>query len=104
MIRPGARPDQTLLRVWIQPRAARSEVIGPEEGATGEAPRLRIRVHAPPADGKANEELLDFLARELGVPRSRIRLIRGAAGRRKDLLIDGLEPGQARIRLSRGLR
>lgn len=56
-------------------------------GLLGEA--IKIRVKAPPVDGAANVELLRFLAKRLGVPRSSVHLVAGATGRRKRVAVDG---------------
>ena len=68
----------------VQPRARRSEVVGPHGGA------LRIRIAAPPVEGAANEALVAFLAGRLGVPRSAVTLRRGTTGRRKVVEIEGV--------------
>ena len=47
-----------------------------------------MRLAAPPVDGKANEQLIAWLASELGLPRRSIRLLRGESARRKMLEID----------------
>ena len=65
------------LQLHIQPGARRSEVAG----AHGDA--LKLRLAAPPVDGRANEALLDFLARALGVSRRSVRLVSGETSRRK---------------------
>ncbi len=75
--------DDLLLHCHIQPKAARSEITGLHGG------RLKIRISAPPSDGKANAELLAFIARRLGVPKSRVALLRGASSRQKTLKITG---------------
>lgn len=49
---------------------------------------LRIRVNAPPVDGKANKRLLAILANEFGVARSRVRLVHGAKSRHKWIRIE----------------
>lgn len=54
-------------------------------GAHGDA--LRVRLAAPPVDGKANAELMRWAAEAFGVPRSRIELLRGASGRAKLLAV-----------------
>jgi uncharacterized protein (TIGR00251 family) len=82
-----------LLRLWIQPRASKTEVMG----LHGEPPRLKLRVAAPPVDGAANEAVIEFLAKTLGIPKSRIELVRGQSAKQKDLLIHGL--GSAQVRL-----
>lgn len=51
---------------------------------------LRVRVAAPPIEGAANQALLRFLADELGVARRAVRLVAGAAGRRKLVVVEGV--------------
>jgi hypothetical protein len=58
--------------------------------------RLRIRVAAPPVDGAANDELVRFLSRALGVPRRAVAVTAGATGRRKTVLIRGVTDAAAR--------
>jgi len=53
---------------------------------------LRARVTAPPVEGAANHALLRLLADELGVARRSVRLVAGAAGRTKLVVIDDIEP------------
>jgi uncharacterized protein (TIGR00251 family) len=70
--------------VHAQPRASRSEVAG----LHGDA--LKVRLAAPPLEGAANDELVAFLAKRLGVPRSAVRLVRGARARRKVVVVMGV--------------
>ncbi|HYR01534.1 MAG TPA: DUF167 domain-containing protein [Casimicrobiaceae bacterium] len=76
-----------VLALHVQPGAKRTEAAG----AHGEGPqaRLRIRLAAPPVEGKANAELLRFLAAAFGVPRSRVTLVRGERSPDKTVRIDG---------------
>ena len=53
---------------------------------------LRAHVAAPAVGGAANQSLVILLANELGVPRRNVRLVAGAAGRQKLVVIDGVEP------------
>lgn len=70
--------DQTLIiNLHIQPRASRDELVGPH------GDRLKVRITAPPVDGKANEHLIRFLAKTFGVPKSNVTLISGETGRDK---------------------
>lgn len=69
-------------RLRVSPRASRTAFAG----LYGD--RLRVRVAAPPADGEANAGLLEFLARQFGVSRGRVRLIAGAAGRDKTVEVE----------------
>jgi uncharacterized protein YggU (UPF0235/DUF167 family) len=53
---------------------------------------LRVHVAAPPIEGAANHALLRVLADELGVGRRSVRLVAGAAGRTKLIVVDGVDP------------
>jgi uncharacterized protein (TIGR00251 family) len=75
--------DTLTLRIYVQPRASRDEIVGPH-GAN-----LKVRITAPPVDGKANEHLLKFLAKEFGVTRNQIVITTGIQGRHKQLRIQG---------------
>ena len=70
------------IEVRAQPGARRTEARGMHGGA------IRIRVSAAPADGKANDALLEFVAEALQVPRRRCVLVSGHASRQKRLRIE----------------
>ena len=70
--------------VRVVPRSSKEGVAGFEGGV------LRIRLNAPPVEGKANEALVRFLAKAVGVPRSRITLVKGEKGRNKIVRVDGI--------------
>lgn len=53
---------------------------------------LRARVAAPPVEGAANDALLRLIADELRVPRRDVRLVAGAGGRTKVVVVDGVDP------------
>lgn len=80
--------------VKVTPRAAREEIVGWQ----GEV--LQVRVTAPPTDGRANEAVLQLLARALGVPLSRMSIRRGHTSRTKVVSVEGLTLDEARSRLS----
>lgn len=83
-----------LLRVRVQPRASRSEIVGwRADGA------LSVRVAAPPVEGRANAALADLLADALDVRRSAVTIELGSRGRDKLVRISGLTPAQVRQRL-----
>jgi uncharacterized protein (TIGR00251 family) len=71
-----------VLTLHVQPNARRTEVTGVQDGA------LRLKLAAPPLDGQANEALIAWLAKELGVAKRSVRLRRGAAARHKQVEID----------------
>ena len=81
------------LRLHVQPRASVSELAG----AHGHA--LKVRVAAPPVDGLANEALVRFLAEQLRVPRSAVRVESGAGSRAKVVTVEGIDLAVARGRL-----
>ena len=67
----------------MQPRASRNEILGYENDL------LRLRVTAPPVDGEANHLVRKILAEALGIPPSRVEIIKGERGRRKKVRILG---------------
>lgn len=74
--------DQLVINVRVQPRASKDEIVGPHG-----ADSLKIRITAPPVDGKANEHLIKFLAKSFGVAKNQVTLLNGASGRDKRLAI-----------------
>lgn len=90
-LRPGT--DGVGLTLHVQPGAARTAVAGEHGDA------LKIRLAAPPIEGRANECLLAFLAERLGVPRSAIVLRSGQSSRRKIVMVAGLAAGVVSGRL-----
>ena len=71
-----------LLQLSVMPNAQRTEVDGLHDGA------LRVRLAAPPIDGRANEALIAWLAKSLGVPRHDVEVLRGESSRRKQVAVD----------------
>jgi len=66
-----------ILQVHVQPRASRDEIVGPHGDA------LKIRITAPPVEGRANRKLTALLAKAFGVPKGAVELAGGDSGRRK---------------------
>lgn len=87
-------PDGVVVSLRIVPRASKDEV----RGVLGDA--LKIRLQAPPVEGKANEALVRFLSKTLGVPARDVCLLSGATGRAKRVLLRGLRTETARTRLT----
>jgi len=85
--------DGCLLTVKAVPRASRSELSGVE------ARGLRVRLQAPPVDGKANAALVELLAGALDVPRRAVTVVAGATGRLKRVRVAGLCAAAIRTRL-----
>lgn len=73
--------DELVLLLSVRPKANRDEFAGPQ------ASRYRVRITAPPVDGKANAHLVRFLAKAFGVARSAITLEAGGTSREKRVRI-----------------
>lgn len=84
-----ASKDGVLIRVHVVPRASKTEVVGLQ----GEA--LKVRLQAPPVDGKANAALCEFIAGELGVPKRSASVVAGMTSREKTVLVAGLADASA---------
>ncbi len=82
------------IRVRLQPGASRDEVVG------WEGDELRIRVTAPPIEGKANRALVELLAKRLRVPKGSIAIVSGQAARTKVVAIEGVDDDEVRQRLA----
>lgn len=72
-----------VLELHVQPGARKDEIVGLHGS------RLKIRLAAPPIDGKANRHLLEFLASVFSVPMANVQLLRGATSRTKTVLVAG---------------
>ena len=83
-------------RVRAQPRASKTELAG------GHGDAIRIRVAAPPVEGEANEELVRFLAKKLGVARSSVSIVSGDGGRDKLIEVSGTSVADVREALGGG--
>jgi len=53
---------------------------------------LKVRLHSPPVDGAANEELVSFLAKALGVSKRSVRIVAGQSSRGKTVEVEGVSP------------
>lgn len=67
----------------VTPGAKKNEILGWEEDYPQIGRVLRLRIAAPPVEGKANKEVVAFLAKTLGVPKSAVTLLHGSTGRIK---------------------
>jgi len=88
----------TRLRLRVSPGAGRSAIVGRH----GEA--WKVRVAAAPEGGKANDAMLDLLARILVVPRRSLDLVAGRASRDKIVVLEGLTDAEAESRLAAAAR
>lgn len=72
---------QTLITIYLQPGAKKCEVVDKH------GDYIKIKVQSPPVDGKANQTLIDFLAKLLAIPKSSIAIISGEKSRVKTIAI-----------------
>jgi uncharacterized protein (TIGR00251 family) len=80
-----AADGSLVLSLHIQPGAKKTEIAG----LHGEA--LKIRLAAPPVDGKANAALIAFLAKTCGVPKSAVEVVSGETSRTKRVRLTGVD-------------
>ncbi|MES9906302.1 MAG: DUF167 family protein [Sedimenticola sp.] len=69
--------NDLLLQLRVQPRAGRDEWLAPHDN------RYKVRITAPPVDGRANAHLIRFLAKDFGVGRTNVTLVNGENSRNK---------------------
>ena len=79
---------ETLIKIYLQPKSSKNEIVGPYRDG------IKVKVTAPPIEGKANEALVRFLAKEFGISSSQIELVRGHHSQEKILRISGLKNGR----------
>ena len=87
-----AKPS-TRVRLRVSPGARRDELVGRH----GEG--WKVRVAAPPEGGRANDAVLDLLARELSLPRRSLSIVSGQAAREKVVLMEGIDRAESERRL-----
>jgi len=80
-----------LLAIHAQPGAKRTEIAGLHGNA------LKVRLAAPPVEGRANDALVAFIACALGVPKASVSVVRGGAARRKSVLVSAPQTDPTRL-------
>jgi len=75
-----------VFQIRVVPRASRSEIAGIQDGA------LKLRITAPPVEGKANDACIRLLAEKLGVKRTQVTILSGAGARTKTVAVAGIRP------------
>jgi uncharacterized protein (TIGR00251 family) len=74
---------EIILKVYLQPKSSKNEVVGPYRDG------IKVKVTAPPTEGKANEALIKFLAKEFKISASSIEILKGHNSREKIIRIEG---------------
>ncbi len=75
--------QQFILKVYLQPKSSKNQIVGSYRDG------IKVKIAAPPVVGKANEALIRFLAKELGVSPSSVEIIKVHHSREKTLKISG---------------
>ena len=86
------------LAVRVSPRAGRNEIVAIQEDGT-----VKIRINAPPVEGRANQALIEYLAEVLRVPASRIEIVAGASSHNKLISILDLDVETVQKRILEGI-
>jgi uncharacterized protein len=94
-----ATQDGVTLAVRAQPGARKTAIIGIY--GEGQTAQLRIGVHAPPVEGRANAALIEFLAATFGLPKSGVAILSGELSRSKVFLLRGVTAGRVKTVLER---
>jgi len=82
------------IELRVQPNAPRNKIVSLTDGV------LQVKIGAPPVRGKANDELISFLSKHLGVSRSALTIVTGYTSRNKVITVDGLSQEEVIQRLS----
>lgn len=91
-----ATPQGVVIDVRVTTRAAKAGIAGTRDGA------LLVRLNAPPVEGAANEELIQIMAKALGVARRAVTIVSGERGRMKRLRVTGIDEQTIRSQLRAG--
>jgi len=90
------------LAVRAQPGAKKTAITGVY--GEGPAAQLKIAVHAPPLEGRANQALIAFLAETFGLPKNVVELVSGELSRSKVIMLRGVTLAQAEAKLADWIR
>jgi uncharacterized protein (TIGR00251 family) len=77
--------DGILIKVHIVPNSSKTQIVGTH------GDRLKLKIKAPPVDGKANEEIVSFLSKTLNIKKNQIELMTGQTSKSKNLLIKAFD-------------
>ncbi|WP_446010657.1 DUF167 domain-containing protein [Candidatus Electrothrix sp.] len=85
------QPDGSLLlSLYVQPKAGKNAIVGLHDDA------IKLRLTAPPVDGKANKAVIAFWAKSLKIPKSAVTIKSGLQSRMKKILLNGADEEQVR--------
>eukprot|EP00055_Hartaetosiga_balthica_P003599 m.8399 g.8399 ORF g.8399 m.8399 type:complete len:112 (-) comp3109_c0_seq1:94-429(-) len=73
------------VQFYVQPGAKMTELV-----ELYDSDRIKVRLQAPPVEGKANKELTKWVAKECGLPKSSVQIVKGETSREKTILLEGV--------------
>ncbi len=73
--------------IRVQPGASKNEIVFTPDG-------IKVRLQAPAVEGKANKACVQFLSKQLGIPKRRIAITRGERARVKEITVSGTDAGE----------
>ncbi len=73
--------NEIILKIKVEPRSSKSGIVGPYGDA------LKVKLTSPPVEGKANKELIEVLAKELGIRKKDIEIVSGQSSKNKTVKI-----------------
>ena len=76
--------EKTKLEITVSPKSSQSKITIDENN------NIKVYLHSPPVDGKANAECIQLFSKKLNIAKSKINIIKGTKGKRKKLEINGL--------------
>jgi uncharacterized protein len=97
LIKLATKDGGVTFAVRVQPRASKSGVAGELDGV------LKIRLAAPPVEGRANEELIRLLAELFDAPRQRVAILSGETSKNKVVIVSGISVDEAESVLAEAL-
>lgn len=85
MHKKGEPPKTVSVKIKVEPRSSKSGIVG----LYGDA--LKVKLTSPPVDGKANQELVELLAKECRIPKSAVEIVSGQSSKNKLVRISGIK-------------
>ena len=90
----SSQNDRAVLDVTVQPKSSQSRIAINQN-------KIKIYIHSPPVDGKANEECISLVSKTVKIAKTSIEIERGERGKKKRIVIHGISTSEAIERIKR---
>ncbi len=90
--------EGVVVALQVQPRSSRNQLMGVQDG------KLKVKLTSPPVEGAANKACCAFVAKLIGVAKSRVVIVSGETSRQKRVLIKGISPVEAQSAITLALK